>query len=153
MTVCKTCGKVINEEEDLAFTVNSGLESEYVECEACHDSAWEHNSIILCEACGNWFTTDVLHSENLEDLNRSFVPCPVCGKDIDEGMTREEMNAEYAPEKYIAIIRYIRGGSRAYIIYANDTNEMMQKLLKRADMRFVSGIDFCEVLTDADILK
>ena len=119
MRFCKTCGESINEDEEFAITVNSGLESEY----------------------------------NVEDPNRSFVPCPVCGKDIVEGMTREEMNEEYVPEKYIAIVRYIRGGSRAYIIYAHDANEMMQKLLEHADMRFVSGIDFCEVLTDSDILK
>lgn len=156
MKKCKTCGKIINEDEEFAIAVNSGLASEYVECESCHDNSWERGSIVLCEACGNWFTTDVLHAENVGDHKRSFVPCPACGKEINEGCTREEfeeMYPEEGKEKFIAIVRYIGGGSSAYIIYANDANEMMKKLLAQADMRFISGIDFSEVLTDADILK
>lgn len=65
MKICKTCGKFILDDEDgeLAFTVNPGIpDKEYVECESCHDDAIDRNKIIQCEACGEWFSNDVLHS-------------------------------------------------------------------------------------------
>lgn len=63
MKICKTCGKFILDDEngDLAFTVNPGLpDKEYVECESCHDHAIDRSKIIQCEACGEWFSNDVL---------------------------------------------------------------------------------------------
>lgn len=74
--ICKTCGRIINEDEELAYTVNHGLEDEYVQCELCHDADWEESKIVICEACGEWFTPDKLHDEKLSETH-SFTPCPI----------------------------------------------------------------------------
>ena len=86
---CAKCGRIMNDSEDLIYIVNEGTDKQYVECETCHDDEWERNNIILCDGCGRWFTTDMLHSEEVTP-GHTFCPCPVCGKDIVEGETREE---------------------------------------------------------------
>lgn len=90
--ICKTCGQEIADE--ISYEVNHGLLSAYFECERCHADSWEHDRIIRCEACGEWYEHNVLRSESLSD-EVSFAPCPHCGNDIVEGMTREEMKEEY----------------------------------------------------------
>ena len=107
MSVCKKCGRKIMD-DDLECVVNEGLSGRFVTCESCHDGMWEDNEIIMCESCGEWFTPDTLKTETI--YGNSFCSCPCCGKDIVNGMLREEYEEEYGPdddasgEKNIAIV-------------------------------------------------
>ena len=135
MKICKTCGKFIldDKNDELAFTVNPGVpDREYVECESCHDSSIDRQKIIQCEACGEWFSTDVLHSDEEEIGGDTFCACPACGKDIVDGMTREERRQDeddaYTPQ-YSVVVQFTNGGSRGYLISATDKRQMLNKLL------------------------
>ena len=81
MKICKTCGKPIwdDENDDLAYTVNSGIPGkEYVECESCHDYSVDQHKIIQCEACGEWFSNDVLHDDD-EEIGKYFQDGEIVG--------------------------------------------------------------------------
>lgn len=84
---CKTCGEDIDDAEN-AYIVNPGLPQEYHQCWACHVSDSDNGRIIQCEACGDWFSADVLHDEVV--AGQSFCACPSCGRDVVEGCSREE---------------------------------------------------------------
>lgn len=94
MTMCAICGRTINETDgELAYTVNPGLHSEFVQCETCHDSDLDNGRVVSCDACGSYFSSNVLHDEEI--AGNSFCKCPACGMDVVEGMTREEFEEEY----------------------------------------------------------
>lgn len=130
-TICKTCGRTIMDREDgeRIFTVNSGLPEHYAECESCHDESIDHNRIIQCEACGEWFSNDVLHREEI--AGEAFCPCPHCGKDIVDGQTREERAERDYISQYSVVVTFATGGSRGFLIAANDKRQMLGKLLDR----------------------
>lgn len=90
--ICKCCGKIIKDEDD-CFEVNSGMPEEFVQCWLCHLSDMDNGKVLQCEACGEYFSADVLHDEEIH--GNSFCACPSCGMDIVEGMTREEFAEEY----------------------------------------------------------
>lgn len=94
--ICAVCGRVINEDEDTVYTINEGTDREYIECEQCHDQEWEVNAITNCEGCGRWFSTDILQSEEVAP-GHTFCPCPVCGKDVVDGLTKEEFMPVWIP--------------------------------------------------------
>ena len=87
--VCAICGFVINDDENIAYTVNAGTCQEYIECVRCHDQEWEVNTITDCAGCGCWFSTSLLQSEEVVP-GHTFCSCPACGKDIVEGLTKED---------------------------------------------------------------
>ena len=90
--ICAVCGRVISEDDGWNI-VNEGTDKEYIECDSCHDAEWESNKISVCAGCGGWFTVDMLHSEEPVP-GHTFCPCPSCGKDFVEGMTRDEFLEE-----------------------------------------------------------
>lgn len=93
---CKKCGRLILDPDNEARVLNGGTENECYACNTCFDSMWEDGSITKCEGCGTWFEVGNLHGDSeVED----FMPCPVCGKDICEGYTREEAAAQMAERK------------------------------------------------------
>lgn len=92
--ICKTCGCVINEDEEFAFVVNEGTPDEYVQCEMCHESDWEDGKITMCESCGRWFD-DVKLKTEYRNEKFAFTPCPHCGNDVVEGYSFDEMTREY----------------------------------------------------------
>jgi len=99
---CKSCGRQINTEEDYVFAVNLGIPGkEFAECELCHAASLDSHKIIMCDACGEYFSSDALREE--EVCGQSFCACPSCGKDIVEGMTREEFEREFSPAPVIKI--------------------------------------------------
>lgn len=153
MKICKNCGCKINEADgDMAFTVNPGLPNEYVECESCHDSSWEAGRIVNCEACGEWFSPDSLHDE--EVAGESFCACPSCGKDMIEGMTKEEFVEEHFVPKYAAVV-FFGGMTRGYQISAHDSTKAMEKLmgrLKKSGMNGVTAVYISEILLDEDVM-
>lgn len=144
---CKTCGCEIFD-EDSAFVVNAGLPTEYVQCELCHDSDCDNGRVTMCESCGEYFSTDVLKDE--EFFGQSFTECPACHKDIVEGMTREEFQQEYAPERYAVVVRFFCGEQRGYIVRAQDRQEAMKKLVEKVDMAAVAEITIAEILLERD---
>jgi len=100
--LCKSCSRQLNPEDDFIFIVNSGIPGkEYVECELCHTDSLENHRIIMCEGCGGYFSQDILAEE--EFCGESFCACPSCGKDIVEGLTREEFEREYGSEPAVEV--------------------------------------------------
>ena len=49
--ICKTCGKIIKDDEDYTL-VNSGMPEEFVQCWPCHTSDMDNGKVLQCEACG-----------------------------------------------------------------------------------------------------
>lgn len=149
---CAKCGRIMNDSEDFIYIVNEGTDKQYVECETCHDDEWERNNIILCDGCGRWFTTDMLHSEEVTP-GHTFCPCPVCGKDIVEGETREEFLEEiedtYIP-RYSVVVIYGNGTTRGFIVNADGRKQAMEKLFQKIDIGFVTSIHIAEILLEED---
>lgn len=149
---CAKCGRIMNDSEDLIYIVNEGTDKQYVECETCHDDEWERNNIILCDGCGRWFTTDMLHSEEVKP-GHTFCPCPVCGKDIVEVETREEFLEEiedtYIP-RYSVVVIYGNGTTRGFIVNADGRKQAMEKLFQKIDIGFVTSIHIAEILLEED---
>lgn len=154
-TVCKTCGRTIMDREDgeRIFTVNSGLPEHYAECESCHDESIDHNRIIQCEACGEWFSNDVLRGEVVG--GDTFCPCPHCGRDIVDGQTREEREErDYIPQ-YSVVVTFATGGSHGFLIAANDKRQMLGKLLDRLGENNVANLEAIHIgflYTGGDII-
>ncbi len=162
MKICKTCGKHILDDEngELAFTVNPGVpDKEYVECESCHDYSIDQHKIIQCEACGEWFSNDVLHNDDKEIGGDTFCACPSCGKDIVDGMTREERRQEdddsYTPQ-YSIVVQFTNGGSRGFLISAADKRQALEKLMDKlgeGNIACMDSIHIGFVYLDEDIIS
>ena len=148
--ICKTCGHIINENEEFVRTINPGLDSEFAICEDCALNGYEKYHI--CDACGEWFTGDVIHDEVLSK-RIVFTPCPSCGKDIVDCMTREEMLREAEPYRFAVIVTYANGNNRGYMVEADDRKDVMQKLLGHIDTVGISNIAISEILIEEDIIK
>lgn len=148
--ICKTCGRVINEDEEVVRVINSGLDSEFVICDDC--ALNDHEKYHICDACGEWFTGDVIHDEVLSK-RITFTPCPSCGKDIVDCMTREEMLKEAEPYRFAVIVTYANGYNRGYMVEADERKEVMQKLLAHIDPAGISNIAISEILVEGDIIK
>lgn len=154
MKICKTCGRVIDEDNgELAYVVNPGLPTEYVECECCHDYYCNLGSVIMCEACGNYYSADVLKDEDIN--GESFTPCPSCGKDVVDCLTRAEFEEEHFVPKY-AVVASFGGMTRGYQVSADSTIKAMEKLMKylgESGMNGVSAVYISEILLDNDIVS
>lgn len=96
MQKCKICGCTIDENEE-KFTVNAGMESEFHVCWSCLSNALDSGRIISCDECLEYFSTDILHDEVI--CGESFTACPKCGKDIVNGMSREQYAEEYGEKQ------------------------------------------------------
>lgn len=147
--VCAVCGRVMNEDEDTVYAINEGTDREYIECEQCHDQEWEVNAITNCEGCGRWFSTDILQSEEVAP-GHTFCPCPVCGKDVVDGLTKEEFMEDVYIPKFSVVVRFCNQ-SRGYIVSANSRQETMKKLVDKIDMTGVDSINIAEILLDEDV--
>ena len=153
--ICKTCGHVIDENREVATIVNEGMDSEFALCESCvlNDNDKYH----ICDACGSWFTEDVIHDEVLSK-RVTFTPCPSCGYDICEGVTRDEMMDEVVfIHKYSAVVSFCNGYHRGYMIAAEDMDAMMDKLIAHIKstlgMAGIQNINVAEILLDEDVIK
>lgn len=63
-------------------------------CCSCEEAGCNSGKVIQCDACGELFTSDVLHDEEI--AGHSFTACPACGRDVVEGLTRESFEKECA---------------------------------------------------------
>lgn len=100
---CSQCGRLIQTDE-VSYEHNFGIHRLLQEgvrgnivCSACHDTMWENGEISRCENCGNWYNNSLLKSDPEPVGGDTFTPCPHCGCDIVDGMTREERVKEHQP--------------------------------------------------------
>lgn len=152
MKICKTCGKIIKDDEDYTL-VNFGMPKEFIQCWVCHTSDLDNGRVLQCEACGEYFSADVLHDE--EVCGQSFCGCPNCDCDIVEGIPKAEFEDKYFTPKYAAVVSF-GNMTRGYQITAHGTTEAMQKLMKHlgeSGMNGVVSVHISEILLDNDIIS
>ena len=105
-------------------------------------------AIRICAVC-------VLHSEEIAP-GHTFCPCPSCGKDVVEGMTKEEILEEaedsYIP-KYSVVVIYGNGTTRGFVVNADGRKQAMEKLCQKVDLSFITSIHIAEVLLDEDVIE
>lgn len=149
MEICKICGRPISE-YDMQFVVNPGLPTEYVECELCHDASCDSGRVVRCKACGNYYSADAIRSEDIHGHN--FAPCPHCGKDVVDGLTRDEFLDDLYIPKYAVIVQFANGTSRGYAIAADNADDLMKRILDKVSMAGVTAIHMSEILLDEDVM-
>ena len=151
MSICKVCGCVVDGDDmwlEGASIINKGLDSEHILCGPCLAEAHGSGKIIQCEACGENFTADVLHDEEIE--GHSFTACPVCGMDMVEALGRTEFEDKYFCPKYSVVVRAFNGSCRGYIVSAKSRHEVMKRLLERLDFNGVAEVTIGEILLKDD---
>lgn len=151
--VCANCHEAFNIWD--TKLINRGIEGkEFRICNSCADAACNSGKIIQCGACGESFTSDVLHDEVV--CGHSFTACPVCGKDVVEGMTREDFEHEYHPIRYAVIVRSVNGGQRGYIVSVEcdkGISGVIKKLAEKVNLDSAASITVAEILLEEDVLS
>lgn len=152
MVACKICGEKIEYNDIMsAVVINKGMDSQHVLCHSCLCEAQNNGKVIQCESCGENYTADALHDEEI--FGNSFTMCPSCGKDVVDGFTREEFVAEYRPRRYAVTVRY-PSGPRGYIVSVNIGEDgvasALKKLAERVDLGGAMEISIAEVLLEED---
>ena len=94
------------------------------------------------------FSADKLHDEEIE--GHSFTACPVCGKDVVEGLSRAEFEDKYFRPRYSVVVRQFSGSVRGYIVSANSRHEVMKRLLEKLDFNYVAEVSIGEILVKED---
>ncbi len=130
--------------------VNRGIEGKEIRiCCSCAESACNDGKVIQCDACGESFTSDVLHDEDI--CGHSFTACPACGKDVVYCMTREEFEKEHCPYRYALIVRSFNGGQRGYIVsVAGGVSDAIKKLAWKVNLDSAASITAAEILAEED---
>ena len=144
MEKCKICGEMF----DIWDTspVNIG-EKKFHICSACLESECNAGRILSCEACGQYFTADVLHDEKIE--GQSFTACPACGKDVVEGLTREQFAEEHAPDRYAVIIQG-HNTTRGYVVSVHNGENVVKKLEEKVSLQCAVSITVAPILLKED---
>ncbi len=130
--------------------VNRGIEGKEIRvCCSCAELACNDGKVIQCDACGESFTSDVLHDEEI--CGHSFTACPACGKDMVEGLTREKFEKEHRPYRYAMIVRSFNGEQRGYIVsVSGGINDAIKKLAGKVNMDSAASITVAEILMEED---
>jgi len=130
--------------------VNRGIEGKEIRvCCSCAETACNNGKVIQCDACGESFTADVLHDEEI--CGHSFTACPACGKDVVERLTREEFEKEHRPYRYAMIVRSFNGGQRGYIVsVVGGVSDAIKKLAGKVNLDGAASITAAEILTEED---
>ena len=147
MEKCKICGEMFNIWD--TSPVNIGEEKFHI-CGTCLESERDAGRIISCDACGQYSTTDALHDEEIG--GHPFTACPACGKDVVDGLTREQFANEYRPIRY-AVMVHFRNSTRGYVVsvpVGEGTATVIKKLAEKVDLTGVSKIACAEILLDED---
>lgn len=148
--ICKKCGRHIDTEFDDCRKINDDTQNPYYLCWGCFEDMWDKNEITKCEGCGAWHDTDSLHREC---ENSEFTPCPSCGCDVVEGLSREEfMEEEGFRTKFSVIVQFGNGHKRGYTISAKTVKEMMEKLMAHVDLDYDCTISYAAILLDEDVI-
>ncbi len=130
--------------------VNRGIEGKKIcVCCSCAESACNDGKVIQCDACGESFTSDVLHDEEI--CGHSFTACPACGKDMVEGLTREKFEKEHRPYRYAMIVRSVNGEQRGYIVsVSGGVTDAIKKLAGKVNLDSAASITAAEILAEED---
>lgn len=145
MKKCEICGETFEVWD--CSPINRGTEKAFHVCQSCLESECNAGRIISCEACGEYFTTDMLHDEKIE--GQSFTACPSCGKDVVEGMTREQFAEEHAPFRYAVVVQFYNN-TRGYIVAAHHDESVIKKLAEKVDLQGAVSITFSQILLPED---
>lgn len=157
---CSRCGEPFEDELDIRVinVCASNGEKAFTEnvCTSCLETLETSGKVIRCEACGELWNADALHDEKLDD-EHTFTPCPACGKDVVDGLTREEMLEDIAPLRYAVIVRYVNGNDRGFLAHAKDRGVALEKVLAelstRGDRFGIASITVSEILLEGDEIK
>lgn len=115
------------------------------------DSARDQSKIVQCDACGEYFTSDVLHDEEI--CGHTFTACPNCGKDMVDCMTREEFEKEHQPRRYVVVVRNTDGSQRGYVVAMDNSagvGDVVKKLAGKVNLSPAASITIAEILMDED---
>ncbi len=130
--------------------INRSIEGkEFRICCGCMEAACNNGQVIQCNACGESFTSDVLHDEEIG--GHSFTACPACGKDVVDGLTRTEFEKEHRPYRYAVIVRSFNGGQRGYVVsVAGGVSDAIKKLAGKVNLDSAASITAAEILVEED---
>ncbi len=146
MKKCKICGCMFDEKDE-GIIVNEGLESEFRICGTCLESECNAGRIMSCEDCGRYFTADALHDEEIE--GNSFTACPHCGKDVVEGLTREQFVEEHEPDRYAVVVQFYNN-TRGYVVRVQRGESALKKLAEKVDLRGAVSVTCSQILLKED---
>ena len=148
MKKCKICGCMFDERDE-GTVINEGLDSEFHICGTCLESECNAGRIVSCEGCGEYFTANVLHDEEI--VGHSFTACPHCGKDVVEGLTREQFAEEHAPLRYAVVVQHYHG-TRGYIVSVPVGESVIKKLAEKVDLQGLGtvSITYSQILLEED---
>lgn len=146
MKKCKICGCMFDERDE-GIVVNEGLDSEFHICSCCQKDNCDDGRIISCESCGGYFMINELHDEEIN--GRSFTACPHCGKDVVEGLTREQFAEEHTLNRYAVVVQYYNR-SRGFIVSADHDRGVIMNLADRVDLSGVVSITYSQIILDED---
>ena len=132
--------------------VNRGIEGkEHRICTCCADAYRDSGKIIQCDACGECFTADMLHDEEIS--GHTFTACPACGKDVVDCMTREEFEKEHQPRRYTVVVQSVDGSQRGYVVSVDSSagvGSVVKKLTDKVKLDRAASIIIAEVITGED---
>lgn len=151
MKTCKVCGCEIKDDDFIiegAAVINDGMEGEYALCCGCLLEAEDNGTVIECEACGEKFSSDMLHTEEVD--GHSFTACPACGKDVVEAIGRAEFEDQYFCPKYSVVVRFTDGSYRGYIVSAEGRHEVMKRMLEKLNFNYIADVCIGEILLKDD---
>jgi len=132
--------------------VNRGIEGKEIRvCDGCAKAACNNGKVIQCDACGESFTSNVLHDEEID--GHSFTSCPSCGKDMVEGLTREEYENEYRIGRYAVTVWSYNGSLRGYIVSmasGKGIRYVIDKLAEKVNLDNAATVTAAEILSEDD---
>lgn len=146
MKKCKICGETFEVWD--CSPINRGTEKAFHVCQSCLESECNAGRIISCEACGEYFTADMLHDEKIE--GQSFTACPHCGKDVVEGLAREQFAEEHAPDRYAVVIQG-HNITRGYVVSVYSGENVIKKLAEKVSLQGVASIAVAPILLKEDM--
>lgn len=89
---CSCCGGMFDATEE-GTAVHGAHGMRFYLCDTCLEAECNAGRVISCEACGEYFAAGALHDEEVE--GESFTPCPLCGADVVEALSRENFTEKY----------------------------------------------------------
>ena len=96
MVACKICGEKIEYNDIMsAVVINKGMDSQHVLCHSCLCEAQNNGKVIQCESCGENYTADALHDEEI--FGNSFTMCLSWELVVVPVLTGEELVAKCRP--------------------------------------------------------
>jgi len=145
---CSYCHEIFNIWD--TRLVNRGIKGKEVRiCCDCVEAAYDSGRVILCDVCGEVFTSDMLHDEQIH--GHSFTACPACCRDVVYKLTQKKFEEVYRPCRYAVIVRRCKGEQRGYIVSVEGgISDAIKKLAGKVNLDGVASINAAEILTEED---